>query len=358
MITISLCMIVKNEEEVIGRCLECVKDIVDEIIIVDTGSTDSTKEIVSKYTDMVYDFEWIDDFSAARNFSFSKASKDYTMWLDADDIILEADREKLLKIKESLDTSIDIVMAKYNVSFDENGNPTLSYYRERLFKRSSNHKWVDPIHEVVPLSGEVFYSDIAISHKKLHRQDPLRNLRIFEKMISEGKTLEPRHQFYYSRELYYNARYKEAIEGFTKFLDSSRGWIEDCISACRDLATCYYLINDEKSALYSLFRSFEFDEPRAEICCDIGKHMFDRQKYKEAIFWYKVALTRDKNDTNGGFKSNDCYGYIPSIQLSVCYDRLGESDKAIYYHEKTKEIKPNDSAVLHNENYFSKFKNS
>ena len=102
MITISLCMIVKNEEEVIGRCLECVKDIVDEIIIVDTGSTDSTKEIVSKYTDMVYDFEWIDDFSAARNFSFSKASKDYTMWLDADDIILEADREKLLKIKESL----------------------------------------------------------------------------------------------------------------------------------------------------------------------------------------------------------------------------------------------------------------
>ncbi len=65
-------------------------------------------------------------------------------------------------------------------------------------------------------------------------------------MISEGKTLEPRHQFYYSRELYYNARYKEAIEGFTKFLDSSRGWIEDCISACRDLATCYYLINDEK----------------------------------------------------------------------------------------------------------------
>ncbi len=61
-------------------------------------------------------------------------------------------------------------------------------------------------------------------------------------------------------------------------------------------------------------------------------------------FWYKVALTRDKNDTNGGFKSNDCYGYIPSIQLSVCYDRLGESDKAIYYHEKQK--KSNLTIVL------------
>ena len=75
--SISLCMIVKNEEEVIGRCLESVKDIVDEIIIVDTGSTDNTKKIVSKYTNKIYDFEWKDDFAAARNFSFSKATKDY-----------------------------------------------------------------------------------------------------------------------------------------------------------------------------------------------------------------------------------------------------------------------------------------
>lgn len=356
MITLSLCMIVKNEEEVIGRCLDCIKDIVDEIIVVDTGSTDSTKAIVSEYTDMVYDFEWIDDFSSARNFSFSKASKDYIMWLDADDIILEEDRKKLLYIKESLDTSIDIVMAKYNVSFDENGKPLLSYYRERLFRRSSGCRWVDPIHEVIPLVGNIIYSDIEVSHKKLHRQDPLRNLRIFEKMISEGKILEPRHQFYYSRELYYNARYEEAIKGFTNFLDSYKGWVEDCISACRDLATCYYLINDEKKALYALFRSFEFDEPRAEVCCDIGKHLFDRKRYKEATFWYKVALTRNKDDTAGGFKLNDCYGYLPYIQLSVCYDKLEEIEKAIYYHEKAKEIKPNDSAILYNENYFSKFR--
>ena len=85
MITISLCMIVKNEEAVIARCLDSVKDLVDEINIVDTGSTDNTKEIVQQYTKRPFDFEWIDDFAAARNFSFQQATKDFILWLDADD---------------------------------------------------------------------------------------------------------------------------------------------------------------------------------------------------------------------------------------------------------------------------------
>ena len=72
MVTISLCMIVRNEEDVLERYLKSIADVVDEIIIVDTGSVDKTKEIAKKFTDHIYDFPWVDDFSAARNFAFSK----------------------------------------------------------------------------------------------------------------------------------------------------------------------------------------------------------------------------------------------------------------------------------------------
>ena len=74
MIKISLCMIVKNEEQVLDRCLNSVKDIADEIIIVDTGSRDRTKEVAAAYTDKIYDFVWIDDFAAARNYASSAAN--------------------------------------------------------------------------------------------------------------------------------------------------------------------------------------------------------------------------------------------------------------------------------------------
>ena len=74
MITISLCMIVKNEEQVLSSCLDSLAGLMDEIIIVDTGSCDRTREIATRYTDKIYDYIWKDDFADARNFAFSKAS--------------------------------------------------------------------------------------------------------------------------------------------------------------------------------------------------------------------------------------------------------------------------------------------
>ena len=135
MATLSLCMIVKNEEAVISRCLESVKAAADEIIIVDTGSTDKTKEIALSYTPQVFDFKWADDFSAARNYSFSKASMDYIMWLDADDVITEDNTVKLTALKNQLKDE-SAVMMKYNTAFDEDGKPIFSYYRDCLLYTS------------------------------------------------------------------------------------------------------------------------------------------------------------------------------------------------------------------------------
>ena len=100
MATISVCMIVKNEENRLAGCLDSLTCIADEIIIVDTGSMDDTKEIAAKYTDKIYDFKWIDDFAAARNFAFSKASCDYIYSADADELIDEANQFRFQQLKE------------------------------------------------------------------------------------------------------------------------------------------------------------------------------------------------------------------------------------------------------------------
>src|SRR5690625_7736480 len=92
MVTISLCMIVKNEEDVLARCLESVHHLVDEINIVDTGSTDNTIAIAKRYTNRVFQFEWTGKFKDARNESFKHATKEYIFYLDADDVLIEEDQ--------------------------------------------------------------------------------------------------------------------------------------------------------------------------------------------------------------------------------------------------------------------------
>jgi glycosyltransferase involved in cell wall biosynthesis len=100
--SVSLTMIVRNEEDHLGKCLESVRGLFDEIIIVDTGSTDRTKEIAREFGAKVFDFVWIDDFAAARNEALSHATGDYAFWLDADDAVEPGEREKLAALLNGL----------------------------------------------------------------------------------------------------------------------------------------------------------------------------------------------------------------------------------------------------------------
>jgi O-antigen biosynthesis protein len=99
--TLSLCMIVKNEEVHIAKCLASVKPVVDEMIVVDTGSTDRTIDIARSFGAHVYTFEWTNDFSEARNFSLSKAAGDWILVLDADEVVSARDYDLLVKVIET-----------------------------------------------------------------------------------------------------------------------------------------------------------------------------------------------------------------------------------------------------------------
>ncbi len=354
MATISLCMIVKNEEDVLERCLRSVEGIPDETIIIDTGSTDRTKEIARRFTQKVYDFAWRDDFSAARNESFSRAEMDYCLWLDADDLISPVQRETWIALKGMLDREqpqADVVMAPYHTAFDH-GNPVLTYYRERLLRRGAGFQWKGRVHEAIVPEGKILYTDAAVEHHKEKAGDRDRNLRIYQKQLAEGEALEPRQMFYYARELLDHREYQEAQRAFLCFLGEKGGWVENKLEACRLLAICLYAQGREEEALAALLWSLSYDAPRAELCCSLGQHFFDRECWEKAAFWYRQALEARRDDASGAFVLQDCYGYIPCIQLCVCYDRLGNQIKAEEYNEMAGGYKPASEAYLYNLEYF------
>lgn len=354
MITVSVCMIVKNEERVLSRALESIQGIADEIIIVDTGSSDKTKSIALEYTDQVYDFIWCNDFAKARNYSFSKATMDYCMWLDADDIIMEEDKEEFIKLKNNLSLDTSVVMMKYNTAFDTLGNPTFTYYRERLVRRKDNFKWNGFVHEVISPKGKIEYSEIAITHKKIKQSDANRNLNIYRMKLKEGAIFSPREIYYYARELYYHKFYDEAIAEFKRFLNTGKGWVEDNIAACQLISYCFHHIGNSRERLEWLLHTLCYDVPRAEVCCDIGKYFYEIKSYYQAIYWYSVAISCKRDDTTGSFVMPDCYDYIPYIQLCICYDAIKEYKMANMYNELAGKCKPNDKAYLQNKQYFNR----
>lgn len=352
LMTISLCMIVKNEAVVLGRCLDSICDLVEEIIIVDTGSTDSTKDIAAKYTDKVLDFMWINDFSAARNFAYSRATMDFQMCLDADDVLPEVEWEKFILLKKALTSKIDMVTARYHTHVDTQGLPLYTSTRVRLTNREKNYEWIDPVHEYIPLSGNIVHSDVAILHLK-PKADIVstRNLDIYEALEQSGKELTPRQLYYFARELKDHRLWRKAASCFERFLDEGQGWYEDNIGACFNLSICYQALNEEEKVLPILLHSLEYDT-RAENCCGIGYYFKRKAQYDKALRWFQIAADLGTPDSFG-FVIEDYWGYIPNIESCVCCCTLGRYDEAREYNKAAECFKPESAAVKQNWAYLA-----
>lgn len=354
---LSLCMIVKDEEAVLGRCLESLKGAAEEIIVVDTGSADRTKAIAAGYTDKIYDFKWNDDFSAARNFAVSRATGDYWMWLDADDVLAADAPDKLRELKEKLPLETDVIMMPYAAAFDGNNRPVFTYYRERILKNIPRYRFQGRVHEVVVPSGRIEKAEILVEHRPGRKKESDRNLRIYEKMKKGGQPFSSRELYYYGRELLEHGRYSEAEEVFSQFLRRPDGWLEDRIEATRRRAACLKALDRREEAAEALLSSLLLDTPRAETCCALGDYFMEDQNFRQAAWWFEQALAAEKREDSGAFIWQDCYGYIPAMNLCVCYDRMNEPERARAYNELAGAYKPDDPAYLSNRNYFDKKQN-
>ncbi len=342
---ISLCMIVKDEEKVLARCLESVKPYVDEIVIADTGSSDRTAEIATRYTDHVYYFKWTDDFSAARNFSFSKATGDYILWLDADDVFPEKNAALFPAFKEQLLSLPDVVMCPY-----ENG--ATSYFRERFLKRETCPLWQGRVHECIAPTGKIIRAQISVVHLGSGKRKGTRNLDIYRKWAKE-EPLSGRDKFYFGRELYYNGLYEEAAALLKEML-AGDGWYVNKIEASKVLAECYFLTGKKEAGLKTLFESFLYGEPRAGVLNAIANELSEEGRFAEAVYWYRQALSARDHAKEGDFEDAFDRTLTPLLGLVRAYYFSGNYERAVICHKKAEELFPAHPAVRFNHTFFQR----
>lgn len=285
--TISVCMIVKNEEKNLAACLDCLQGIADEIVIVDTGSADATKEIAARYTDKVYDFVWVDDFSAARNFAFSKASMDYIYSADADERLDEENRTKFLQLKEVLLPEIEIVQMYYCNQLENNTIYSFDKeYRPKLYKRVRQFVWQERIHEAVALEPVVYDSDIEIIHKP-HGNHGSRDLQIFAKMVEQQEPLSKRLREIYAKELYITGELSDLkkAEPFFKAWVESTTDVDELKQAACVLARWYRLTGNDAEFFKYALKATAMDSC-SEMCYELGEYYFAGNDFTEASIWF------------------------------------------------------------------------
>ena len=331
MITVSLCMIVKNEEKVLERCLDSIADLVDEIIIVDTGSWDRTKEIAARYTEHVLDFRWTEDFSAARNYVFSMATMEYIYSVDADEVLSSENRERFLLLKEKLLPEVEIVQMKYAnqlqygtvYNFDEE-------YRPKLFKRKRDFVWEEPIHETVRLMPIVYDSDIVITHlpRESHAKRDLAN---FYRHCREGYRLPKRLHNLYARELMLAGDaedFAQAAEFFRACAADGERDGEEVAQACCVAAKAARLAKDTVG-FFKYTSKVIAEEACSEICCEMGHFYEETGDLEEAAVWYYNAVYETRpilSLRTGGREALE--------GLVRCYEALGCPQQAQSYREE------------------------
>lgn len=331
MITVSLCMIVKNEEAVLARCLDTVADLVDEIIIVDTGSTDRTKEIAARYTEKLYDFEWVDDFSKARNFAFSKATKEYIYSADADEVLDKENRERFRILKECMLSEIEIVQMKYGnqlsygtvYNFDEE-------YRPKLFKRQRSFVWEEAIHETVRLQPVVYDSDIVITHMPTSPHGE-RDLHNFEKQIAAGRKLSKRLQSMYARELLMVGTKENLLAAEGYFEQVSRDAEADAdalLEACCILTRAARLREDTVAFMKYAMKAVA-SEGCSEICLELGSFYEEQGDLEEAVIWYYNAAYSVQPILVKAAGEKE-----PIESLLRCYRALGIPEQVEFYNSE------------------------
>ncbi len=348
-IPISACIIAKNEEKYLEGCLKRLKPYGFEIIVTDTGSDDNTKEIAAKYADKVLDFEWIDDFSAARNFCAEHASNNWIFSIDCDEYINNADVSKIRILTQKFPRGLGVVVIE-NIAL-ENGQRRYASDRVIRFYNRNHFHFCNRVHEQIMaknpsmvkidrfmLPMELIHHGYDIGAEEMKKKQQ-RNIKLLLKSL-ESNPDDPYLYFQMAQSNYVMQNYEEALEYYKKALsfepDTNYEYVELLIMS---MANAYIQLGRFKEELELLesyadkFKSAKFMFIHAVAFLDNGDFL------KALLLFLKTVTLPDAWQL--GENLADCYGNI--IQI---YRQMGEDKMADMFVEKYEALLAEKKRIL------------
>jgi glycosyltransferase involved in cell wall biosynthesis len=317
---VSLHMIVRDEQQNLPTCLESVRGLFDEIVVVDTGSRDNTIEIARSFGARVFDLVWVDDFAAARNAALARAKGDYAFWLDADDLVEPAERAKLEGLLSRLRSggrpSAYVVRCQCDPGPDGSGGDTVVDHI-RLFPVIEGVRWSYRVHEqILPglkRAGVVTeWTDITVRHtgysdRALRARKLERDSRILLQELAERPD-EPFTLFNLGSIAVERCQWNEALGYLRKSLEHSAPTDSITRKLFALIARCYQMMGDFPAALKCCAKGLSFDPDDAEL-------------------WFRKAIVHRQG--NQPAEAEQCWRRILSLKRP---QKLASVDQGIYGH--------------------------
>lgn len=350
-IKVSLCMIVKNEENVLDRCLASIAHLVDEVIIVDTGSTDDTKEIASKYTSKIFDFKWVNDFAAARNYAAEQATGDWILVLDADEYIDEESYKEFiagLKEDNGLYDKYGVRILNFTGLY---GESLIQNFHDRVYKNNGKLSYYRAIHEQLHAAdGSPVNSHIA---KLLIFHSGYLNKTVKEKGKSErNKELidiemkETKNAFDYfnlGNEYFSLGEYGEALKAFMTAYslktNPNFAWVASTVI---QIIACLLQLKRYNDALNVINDSIQLYPGSYEMVALKGEVCFLRGQFDDAKIHFNQILD-NPNEYNHTILRADLKELLPNRRLGEIYFYEKNYEKAIYHYVSVLNINKLDS---------------
>lgn len=354
MTMLSICMIVKNAEQNIGECLKALTGYGWEIVVVDTGSTDRTREIAAEYTECLYECPWQDDFALAKNFAVSKASNDWVMVIDSDEFLEKMSGAEVQALERQIMEHPDEIgrIRRKNIFQAKDGKQENQEWINRIFSRKKFH-YVGRIHEqlmaVDGMEYRTYQTSVVLHHtgydlKPEEKQAKARrNIRLLEQELAEltdkvqcsGMSGEAEVQIPYilyqlGKSYYLAEDYGKACEYFSQGLSFD---LNPKLEYVIDMVETYgYALINSGRAGEALFFENIYEEfgNSADFQFLMGLIYMNNMRFEDAVHEFQKAACQKECRTTG---TNDWLAYY---NIGVIHECLGQKEKAAEWYRKCK----------------------